>query len=52
MGAPECANSMAVSGFSYRKALLVQEPTSVMFGINKLRNEPPHLVGPSLGGCG
>ena len=44
---PKGANNMAVSGLACRKALVgTGRDISVLFGINRLRNKPPYLVGP------
>ena len=44
---PKGANSMVMSGLAGRKALVgTGRVISVLFGINRLRNNPPYLVGP------
>jgi len=44
---PKGANSMALSGLVFRSDLVgTRRAISILFGINGVRNQQPHLVGP------
>ena len=44
---PKGANSMAVSGLVFRSDLVwTGRAISILFGINRVRNQRSHLVGP------